>query len=98
MQVAWYGADSAGHFDWHADIGDGPLARRRKLTIVAQLSDPADYDGGALELNPAGRPVEAPRGFGDAVLFPSFVLHRVAPVTRGARYSLTLWAHGAPFR
>lgn len=98
IQIARYPAATEGHFDWHSDVGEGPLARRRKLTLVAQLSDPADYAGGRLELNPDGRPQEAPRARGDAVLFPSFVLHRVTPVTAGERASLTIWAHGPPLR
>ncbi|MES2968910.1 MAG: 2OG-Fe(II) oxygenase [Pseudomonadota bacterium] len=97
-QVARYGAERAGHFDWHSDIGAGALASRRKLTIVVQLSDPADYDGGALELWPNSAIAQAPRERGTATVFPSFVLHRVTPVTRGTRWSLTLWAHGPAFR
>lgn len=98
LQVARYDEREAGHYDWHSDIGDGPIARRRKLTIVVQLSVPAAYDGGALEINPGGTPVAASRGIGDATLFASFLLHRVAPVTRGARHSLTCWCHGPAFR
>ena len=40
-QVARYGAERQGHFDWHSDIGAGNWAAKRKLTIVVQLSDPA---------------------------------------------------------
>lgn len=98
MQLAWYGAETGGHFDWHVDIGDGPVARRRKLTIVVQLSDPSGYEGGALQTNADARIREAPRARGGATLFPSFVLHRVSPVTRGARRSLTTWVHGPAFR
>jgi PKHD-type hydroxylase len=98
MQLAWYGADAGGHFDWHVDIGDGPLARRRKLTVVVQLSDPADYEGGVLETNADARLRAADRSQGGATLFPGFVLHRVTPVTRGERHSLTTWVHGPPFR
>lgn len=97
-QVARYGAERAGHFGWHSDIGDGPVARRRKLTMVVQLSDPGDYAGGALELWSGHEPVAADRAQGAAVLFPGFVLHRVTPVTAGERCSLTLWAHGPEFR
>ena len=97
-QVARYGADRAGHFDWHSDIGDGPVARRRKLTVVVQLSDPDAYEGGALELMPDAHIRQAPRRGGTATLFASFVLHRVTPVEGGARYSLTQWAHGPAFR
>ena len=73
-------------------------ARRRKLTVVAQLSEDGDYEGGALEVNGDGAPRVASRAQGGGIAFPSFALHRVAPVTRGRRWSLTIWAHGAPFR
>ena len=97
-QVARYGAERQGHFDWHSDIGAGNWAAKRKLTIVVQLSDPADYVGGTLELRPDSNVVQAPRARGTATVFPSFVLHRVTPVTEGTRWSLTLWSHGPAFR
>ncbi|ETX29928.1 2OG-Fe(II) oxygenase [Roseivivax isoporae] len=97
-QVARYGAEREGHFDWHADIGDGPLAARRKLTMVVQLSDPETYRGGALEIMPSAAVVTAAARRGAATLFPAFLLHRVTPVTGGARHSLTVWAHGPAFR
>lgn len=98
MQIAWYGATNAGHFDWHMDIGDGRLAQRRKLTFVAQLSASEGYSGGDLQLNSGGASREVGRALGSAVLFPSFILHRVTPVLTGERYSLTLWVHGPAFR
>lgn len=97
MQVAWYIAEAQGFFDWHSDIGQGPLASRRKLTIVIQLSDPGSYQGGDLEINADGNVYRATWACGSAVLMPSFVLHRVTPVTRNSRFSLTLWAHGPHF-
>lgn len=98
IQIAWYDAGVEGHFDWHIDMGDGALASKRKLTIVAQLSSASDYDGGVLEINADGRPTPAPHALGAAIFFPSFMPHRVTPVTRGARYSLTVWSHGPAFR
>lgn len=97
-QVARYDAARQGHFDWHSDIGDGPLAAQRKLTMVIQLSDPADYDGGLLEVMPSAHVHQACQTRGDATIFPSFMLHRVTPVTQGQRQSLTIWAHGPVFR
>lgn len=97
-QVARYGADREGHFDWHSDIGDGRLASKRKLTMVVQLSEPSAYTGGALELMPGSGIVTADTALGAATLFPSFVLHRVTPVTEGERRSLTIWCHGPAFR
>ena len=66
--------------------------------MVIQLSEPDQYEGGQLQLNPAGNFVDAPMERGTAIFFPSFVLHRVAPTTAGLRYSLTQWVHGNPFR
>jgi PKHD-type hydroxylase len=97
-QIARYGAAREGHFGWHSDIGAGVWAARRKLTIVVQLSEPQDYDGGALEIWPDAGVQTAPRARGLATIFPSFQLHRVTPVTRGTRWSLTLWSHGPAFR
>ncbi len=97
-QVARYVAEREGHFDWHSDIGAGQWAAKRKLTVVVQLSDPADYDGGALELRADSNIARAPQARGLATIFPAFVLHRVTPVTAGTRWSLTLWAHGPGFR
>ncbi|MBI1415790.1 MAG: 2OG-Fe(II) oxygenase [Limimaricola sp.] len=97
-QVARYGAEREGHFDWHADIGDGRLAAKRKLTIVVQLSAADDYTGGLLEVMPSGHAVTANAARGTATLFPAFLLHRVTPVTAGERFSLTVWAHGPAFR
>jgi PKHD-type hydroxylase len=97
-QCARYGAENSGHFDWHSDIGKGTQAARRKLTLVVQLSDPGEYAGGQLELRPDSHIRPGAAGQGDVTLFPSFVLHRVTPVTEGTRWSLTLWAHGPAFR
>ena len=97
-QVARYDSAREGHFDWHSDIGDGPLARQRKLTMVVQLSAPQDYTGGLLEVMPSSHAQQASAARGDATIFPSFLLHRVTPVTAGLRHSLTIWAHGPAFR
>lgn len=97
-QIARYGAERQGHFDWHSDIGEGRLAARRKLTIVAQLSPGDAYEGGALEIRPSAQTVVADRRQGNVTLFPSYLLHRVTPVTAGERFSLTLWSHGPAFR
>jgi len=98
LQVAAYDEADEGHYDWHSDIGDGPIARHRKLTIVAQLSDPESYEGGELEISFGGTPMASPKELGSATLFASFMLHRVVPVSRGSRYSLTCWSHGPQFR
>lgn len=97
-QVARYGAEREGHFVWHSDIGDGHVAAKRKLTMVVQLSDACEYEGGVLELWPSAEAREAVKDRGSITFFPSFMLHRVTPVTKGERFSMTQWAHGPVFR
>lgn len=97
-QIARYGSEREGHFDWHSDIGAGQFAGKRKLTIVVQLSDASDYEGGVLEVQPSTALVSAQKNRGTATVFPSYLLHRVTPVSKGERYSLTVWAHGPAFR
>lgn len=95
LQLASYGP---GHFyNWHIDRGRGAVAGRRKLTLSVQLSDPADYLGGELELNASGHPFQAPREQGALVVFAAHTIHRVAPVVSGNRLSLVGWLHGPDF-
>lgn len=91
--------DKTGHYDWHIDIIDRPQnpEEYRKLSIILMLSDPADYDGGELELNPSGNPAKTiviKPNKGDLVLFYSHVPHRVKPVTRGERVTAVTWILG----
>ncbi len=95
LQLAEYGP--GGHYDWHLDFGAGRFSIR-KLSFIVQLSDPADYEGGAVEVMAANEANSFPRGQGTMILFPSFVLHRVAPVTRGSRCSLVGWIGGPHYR
>lgn len=96
LQYTVYGSDR-GHYDWHVDRGVTSEAPR-KLSMVLQLSDPAEYDGGDLELWDGGSVIAARREKGILYAFPSFVVHRVTPVTRGVRRSLVVWLVGPRFR
>jgi len=94
LQYTVYGT---GHkFDWHVDIGAGQ-ASNRKLSITVQLSDESAYAGGALQFISAPD-MAMPKGRGTAILFPSYLAHRVSEVTDGWRSSLVGWAAGVPFR
>ena len=86
-----------GRFDWHNDYAYVSKDSARKLTLIVQLSDPSDYEGGRLEVFDT-EPTPLPRERGAVVAFPTFVPHRVTPVTSGARRSLVLWAAGPTFR
>jgi PKHD-type hydroxylase len=85
-----------GHYGWHIDAGAGNMSYR-KLGISVQLSDPQSYEGGELEFL-CTTPPTAPRNRGYGIVFPSFLFHRVTPVTRGVRRSLVSWVSGPPYR
>lgn len=86
----------AGKYDLHIDKMHG--ASVRKLSIVIQLSDPADYEGGDLLLKFGGEDVKMEKQQGFMAVFPSYVLHGVQPVTAGTRYSLVAWITGPNFK
>ena len=82
----------------------------RKLSMTCQLTDGSEYTGGELEFDfrnydPHMRDELKHRiqckeilSKGSIIIFPSFVWHRVKPVTSGTRYSLVVWNIGRPFR
>jgi PKHD-type hydroxylase len=99
MQFTTYSETTMGFYDWHVDCGiSTPDDMARKLSLTIQLSDPADYEGGELELWCATDPVFARKEWGLGAVFPAPTLHRVRPVTRGQRHSLVAWASGPRFR
>lgn len=89
--------EGGGHYGYHVDIGPG-AASHRKVSIVVQLSDPSEYAGGEFEILRGMNPEQLPKNRGAVILFPSYILHRVKPVTSGTRKSLVLWVGGSPFR
>jgi PKHD-type hydroxylase len=101
FQYARYDGAEGGHFDWHKDYGKdygAPDQEPRKLSLSIQLSDPANYQGCDLEVRGGNQVDVAPRTRGAVVAFPSYVLHRVTPITSGVRKSLVVWAVGPEFK
>ncbi len=99
LQFTEYHETNSGHYDWHHDVWlESARPYARKLSVVVQLSSPVDYEGGAFEFfgieNPAAQ--FAPRG--SVLIFPSFLQHRVLPVSKGTRRSLVTWVEGANWR
>ena len=87
-----------GFYDWHMDC-DVHMAHEppvRKISMTVLLNHPSEFEGGDLELMAKGK--KAKLNQGHAVMFASFLNHRVAPVTRGVRQSLVMWFGGKPFR
>lgn len=100
IQYTEYHGSEGGKYDNHHDVnwenGDG---RDRKLSITVQLSDHADYDGGYFQFTECQSPVISDSiQRGSVLVFPSYLVHSVSPVTRGLRRSLVAWFEGPKWR
>jgi len=68
---------------------------------VCQLSSPEEYEGGEFEMQPLHLNAPAQehlRTQGTVLVFPSFVVHKVNPITKGTRHSLVAWMEGPKWR
>ena len=70
----------------------------RKLSISIQLTDPKEYEGGELYLYENDKGMLMDKKQGTLVMFPSYVVHEVMPVTKGERNSLVTWVTGKQFK
>jgi len=95
IQYSHYDSNKS-HYGYHLDLGNGH-ASRRKISMVVQLSDPDEYEGGDLVFYIKNTETFVPKKKGAVVLFPSFFLHKVTPVTKGLRKSLVAWVSGPMF-
>ena len=96
IQIAQYDAADSGGYGWHIDFS--PEKQTRKISISVQLSDTGSYRGGDLEFGSTDKVAKGERTRGAVIAFPSFLRHRVAPVTKGTRYSLVAWIVGPRWR
>ena len=97
IQYAQY--DVGDFYKWHKDlIIDTDNAFQRKLSVSVQLSDPDTYEGGELEMQGLAKGHELPQNVlkkrGTVIVFPSFCVHRITPVTKGTRKSLVARVEG----
>ena len=97
IQYTVYEGDDKGFYRWHVDNNMQSDVPPRKLSMTVQLSDPSEYTGGELQLHD-GEVQTAVNSRGHVIIFPSYVLHRVQPVTSGIRRSLVIWANGPGFK
>lgn len=95
LQLTNYDQSEHGMYGWHQDYN---ASVSRKLSLVLQLTDPSQYEGGNLQVLTTIQPQTVRKQRGLVVAFPSYVLHQVTPVTSGNRQSLVAWASGPPFK
>lgn len=101
IQHSTYASAQNAHYDWHCDVfWENTAPFDRKLSVVVQLSDGGDYEGGDFQFN-GGFPcpdAQALREKGTIIVFPSFLEHRVTPMVSGVRKSLVAWVEGPSWR
>lgn len=89
--------DVEGHYLAHVDTFINPHEKDcRKLTVLVFLND--DFEGGRLFIQNGHEKIYPPQAPGTCVVFPSFMLHGVEPVTKGVRRSVVTWLVGPWFR
>jgi predicted 2-oxoglutarate/Fe(II)-dependent dioxygenase YbiX len=89
--------DVEGHYYAHVDTFMNPNEPEcRKLTVLMFLND--DFEGGKLFLQNGHEKIYPPQGAGTCLVFPSFMMHGVEPVTKGIRRSVVTWLVGPWFK
>ena len=102
------------YYGWHADQFTSPLksksknidGKTRKLSLTLQLTDKTKYEGGDFQFQWLKQDenflhtetVKDAKDLGTIIVFPSFLWHRVLPITTGKRESLVNWSVGHPFK
>lgn len=107
FQFTEYQGSKKQHYGWHTDVHLSQLkdkkwlGKYRKVSTTVLLNRPDEYEGGDLEFYdyspyPSKNKLKTEhlKKQGTIINFPSFVFHRVKPVTKGTRYSLVVWHTG----
>jgi len=104
MQFTEYDESYLGEYKMHQDVfWVNPGTTHRKISLVLQLTDPSEYEGGDLLFHHTGFPptdgdMKEMKKKGTVIAFPSFLFHQLTPVTKGKRRSLVAWFEGPKFQ
>jgi len=85
-----------GKYEAHVDTFHMHGNETRKLTALAILND--DFEGGKFFIMNSHEKIYLPQEKGDIIVFPSFMVHGVEPVTKGKRYTVVTWMVGPYFK
>jgi len=88
--------DVNGKYEAHVDTFHQLGNETRKLTALAILND--DFEGGKFYIVNSHKKIYPPQAKGDIIVFPSFMVHGVEPVTKGMRYTVVTWMVGPYFK
>ena len=105
FQYTEYHASEQGRYDWHIDmcLGDiylpADMHEPRKFSLSLILNEPGvDYQGGDFQFKWGEKEDTAASAKGRIIAFPSWMMHRVTPVTEGVRKSIVIWVTGPKFQ
>jgi len=104
FQYTEYTSEKNDRYGYHMDMITGDnipeyLRMPRKLSLSLILSNPTEYDNGEFEFKVSEENLFQPeQKRGRAIIFPSYILHKINPVTRGVRRSIVTWVVGPKFR
>jgi PKHD-type hydroxylase len=105
VQYSEYLANENGHYDYHIDLMMDMIPQKeydflyRKLSFSLCLNQQGnDYSGGDFKIKTGAEGDSVKLNKGDMIVFPSFILHKVEPVTEGVRKSLVGWVTGPKFK
>jgi PKHD-type hydroxylase len=100
IQYTEYLSSEQGHYGLHHDIDwQNNNGYDRKLSVTVQLSEPSEYEGGNFVFDEVDSPdTNILKQKGTVLVFPSYLRHRVEPVTKGVRRSLVSWFEGPSWR
>ena len=105
VQYSEYLANENGHYDYHIDLMIDMIPQKeydflyRKLSFSLCLNQQGnDYSGGDFKIKTGAEEDSVKLNKGDMIVFPSFILHKVEPVTEGVRKSLVGWVTGPKFK
>ena len=86
---------TGGEYDWHIDAIQENHPIDMKLTCLLNLSE-KPYEGGEFHTIGTDEKIKFDSGMG--LVLTSLLTHKVTPVTKGERITLTYWAHGPSWR
>lgn len=99
LQLMKYTEEIKGHYDWHIDTNLARNSVVRKLTMIVMLSDPEkDFEGGELLVRLGNSETSLKQVQNRAWIFPSWLPHKVSPVTKGTRKVAVVWVSGPEWR
>ena len=94
FQYTTYKSEQQMEYDWHSDSVWVVNPVVHKLTVIVGLTDSDNYEGGDLVLAGGKKNKTIKLTAGEAIVFPSIMLHKVTPVTGGTRNTLVAWFKG----